>query len=132
MSALNAAQKIKNTPHGAGRASRSCSAVIRRFLATKAEGGLDGKKISRLVRMTENIVKIASGKSPQAVAAYTALLDRAYGKVKSFDEDGESLARGGIQVVFVENPAIEGEIVQAKKSLPPKPDFVDVELEEED
>lgn len=125
IAALNATQKVKNTPIGRGRTCRSCADMVRRFLISKSKGSLDEKGRTRFIRMLDNMVRIASSKSPQAVAAFSALCDRAYGKARPHDDELDALTKGGIQIVYVAPTELDGEVREAKNILPPKPDFIE-------
>jgi hypothetical protein len=126
--------KIKNTPRGQGRTCKSSADFVRRFLTHKGAAGLDEKGRTRWVRMLDNMVYLASSKtSPQAVAAFNALADRAWGKAKSHDDDLDAIAKqGGIQIVYVAPTELDADVRAAKAALPPKPDFIEGQGELQD
>lgn len=130
IAALNNAQKLKRTKQGDGRTCRSCADILRRFLNSKKLGHLDEQGRTRFIRMLDNMVRIASSKSPQAVAAFVALMDRAYGKARPHEDELDAIAKGGIQLVYLAQTELDGDVKSAKNILPPKPEFIEGEFEE--
>lgn len=127
---LNAARGVKNTPSKMKK-QMNAARVIRRFLNSKRPSDVDEKGQSRFVQMTANMVRLACGKSPQAVAAYNALMDRAFGKAKPHDDELDAMEKGGIQIVYVTPVELEG-VPHAKPALAAKPEFLEGEYSEEE
>jgi hypothetical protein len=127
-SVMHAAAAVKRTPRGEKK-SRSCAEIVRKFITSRKH--LDEKGQIRFVAMLENMVNIACSKSPQAVAAFTAIKEAAYGKARPHDDALDALAKGGIQIVYVAPTELDNsEPVTQHHRLPPKPDFLEAEFTE--
>lgn len=126
--ALVQASKIAGN-NGKKKLQMSAAKVIRKFLMTRNVNALNAKGQTRFVAMLENMACIAAGKSPQAVAAYVALMDRAFGKARPHDDELEAIGKGGIQIVYVAPTELET-VSGENLILPPAPDFIDAEFTE--
>lgn len=113
-----------------GRTQRSRADIIRKFLECSRASAKDEYGRTRLEQMIANMVEIAkSPKSSQAVAAFVALCDRAYGRPRPSEEEADAIAKRGIVLVYVDRPQMDKSIplVEAEdlqRQLPP-PEFVD-------
>jgi hypothetical protein len=135
ISALNSALKLKNTPRGEGKKAQqrtmNAAKLIRKFLTSKRGDAVDEKGQNRFIQITANMVNLAKNpKSPLAVAAYNALMDRAFGKSRPHDDELDAMGKAGIQIVYV--APVELEQAPRKQLLKPKPDFIDAEFTEEE
>jgi hypothetical protein len=115
---------------GRARIYNSSADLIRRFLEDARKGALNEKKQTRLIAMIDRMHQIALSDKPQNVMAFSALMDRAYGKPKPSEEALDALAKGGVQIVYVAPPELpEGNDLPA---LPPKADFIEAEIVEDE
>jgi hypothetical protein len=113
-----------------GRTQRSRSDIMRKFLECTKRSAKDEYGRTRLEQMTANMVEIAkSPKHPQAVAAFVALCDRAYGRPRPSEEEASAVAKGGITLVYVNRPQFDPAIpIIDEKDLQrqlPAPEFDD-------
>lgn len=121
-----------------GKVSRSGSEQIRRFIESTKKSDVDPiRGQTRLIQMTANMVRLAcSNKSPLAVSAYEALMNRAYGRPKPSNEEADAIAKGGIKILYVNSPQLDPEIEQVKGETAPAvtsaPDFVEGEVVEDE
>jgi len=83
---------------------------------------------ARLRSIQEKMYEVAVSDSPRNITAATFLVERGYGKAKLADEDRAALAKGGVQLVYIEAPKVS--MAEKRKELPDKPDFIDAEFEE--
>jgi hypothetical protein len=109
---------------------KSTADLIRRFLEDGRKGALNEKKQTRLIAMIDRMHQIALSDKPQNVMAFSALMDRAYGKPKPSEEALDALAKGGVQIVYVAPPELpeQGDV----PALPPKPEFIEAEFTEDE
>jgi hypothetical protein len=108
----------------------SAADLVRRFLEDARKGALNEKRQTRLIAMIDRMHQIALSDKPQNVMAFSALMDRAYGKPKPSEEALDALAKGGVQIVYVAPPELpEGNDLPA---LPPKADFIEAEIVEDE
>lgn len=121
-------------PRGEGKGSQkrthTVATTIRKFLECSKEVTLreDPSRRTRLLRMVENMVILASGRSPNSVAAFNALMDRAYGKARPHDDALDAVAKGGLQIVYLNPPQLDGEVKEAGARQAPRPEFVEGEV----
>ena len=108
-----------------GRTKRSRADMIRKFLECSRVSAKDEYGQTRLEQMVANMVEIAKSKSPQAVAAFVALCDRAYGRPRPSEEEAGAIAKGGIQLVYVQRLELDPEIPRAPALPAPVPEFND-------
>ena len=94
-----------------GRAQRSRADIIRKFLESTKRSAKDEYGRTRLEQMVANMVEVAkSPKHPQAVAAFVALCDRAYGRPRPSEEEADAIAKRGITLIYVNRPEIDPDI----------------------
>lgn len=113
--------------------------MIREFLGEKVKRGRGRKQreATRLQFIAETLFTIATDRrSPFAVPAANALLDRGFGKPVAGDLDDPSTKKGGLTVVYVDRarmdesiPLVNADDLQRKQL--PAPEFIDAEYEEE-
>jgi hypothetical protein len=113
-----------------GRIYNSAADLVRRFLEDARKGALNEKRQTRLIAMIDRMHQIALSDKPQNVMAFSALMDRAYGKPKPSEEALDALAKGGVQIVYVAPPELpeQGDAL----ALPPKPEFIEAEFTEDE
>lgn len=127
--------KLANLRPGQGaegrkKHKRSSADKMRRYLecGTKAARGEDGR--TRLHRVIDNMVEIASNPNhPDSVAAARLLFERAYGKPMPSEEEIDVLRGGGVQLVYVAPPDVP--LAEERRPLPLRPDFLDAEFADE-
>jgi hypothetical protein len=102
--------------------------VFRAYLEDPEKRDLDGR--TRLIQIIAKLVEVATSDSPKNIAAAELLIERGYGKAKPSDEALNALAKGGVQIVYIEAPDVA--IGTQRKALPAKPEFVDCEILKED
>lgn len=126
------------TPRGEGKEAKKrtlgVAAEIRKFLECSKEVVLreDPARRTRLFRMVANMVHIAEGKGPNSVAAFNALMDRAYGKSRPHDDALDAVAKGGLQIVYLNPPQLEGEVKEAGPTTAPSPEFIEAQFTEDE
>jgi hypothetical protein len=104
--------------------------LVRRFLEKRIGGGRGWQAETRLKDILENMVGIASSQEhPQAVAAFKALCDWAYGRPRPSEEELETTKKSGIKLAFIVRSELDNDIPMRteQSALTPKPDFVKVE-----
>jgi hypothetical protein len=109
-----------------GRTQRSRADIIRKFLESTKRSAKDEYGRTRLEQMVANMVEIAkSPKSPQAVAAFVALCDRAYGRPRPSEEEANAIAKSGIKLIYVNRPQFDPDIpfAEAAPALSAVPEF---------
>lgn len=105
-----------------GRTQRSRADIIRKFLECNKRSAKDEYGRTRLEQMVANMVEIAkSPKSPQAVAAFVALCDRAYGRPRPSEEETDAITKSGIKLIYVDRPEFDPDIPFATIELGPAP-----------
>ena len=98
--------------------------LVRAFLEAKIIDGTP--RILRIINKIYN--KAMDDKSPFQIQAAQLLLNRAYGKERSADEDLDAIKKGGITVV-INRPTLD---LEDQKELPaPAPDYIEAEFMEE-
>jgi hypothetical protein len=111
---------------GRKKYTRSLASQVRSYLESAKKQAVDKEGRNRLQRIFDTLFTIATDeKHPHAVAAAQVLLDRAYGKPKPSDEELGAIQKSGFQLVYVNRPEIDPEIVEHKALPPPRPDFLD-------
>ncbi len=98
--------------------------VFRMYLEDPARKDGDGR--TRLIQIISKLVEVATSDSPKNIAAAELLIERGYGKPKPSDEALDAMAKGGVQIVYIEAPQVP--IGEERKALPAKPDFIDAEV----
>lgn len=111
-----------------GRTRRSRADIIRKFLECNKRSAKDEYGRTRLEQMVANMVEIAkSPKHPQAVNAFNALTDRAYGRPRPSEEETAAIAKSGIKLIYVDRPQFDADIpIMDEKDLQrqfPPPEF---------
>jgi hypothetical protein len=113
-----------------GRVQRSRADIIRKFLECTKRSAKDEYGRTRIEQMVANLVEIAkSPKHPQAVAAFVALCDRAYGRQRPSEEETDAIQKGGIKLIYVDRPFLDPDIpivdVKDLQRQLPAPEFDD-------
>ena len=85
--------------------------------------------MTRLKTIQKKMYEVATSDNPRNIAAATFLVERGYGKAKLHEEDRAALAKGGVQLVYIEAPKVP--MAEKRKELPATPDFIDCEIIEE-
>ena len=91
------------------------------------------KQKQRLHMLLEALFTAATNqRSPLAVQAALALLNRAYGKEQSADADLDAIKKGGLTLVYVDREQRDPDIplVDAATHELPAPEFIDAEIVE--
>ena len=112
---------------------------IREFLDVEITigRGRHARTAKRLQHIAETLFKIATDRrSPFAVPAANALLDRGFGKPVAGDVDDASTRKGGLTVVYVDRNALDSSIPLVKaEELQQRqlsaPEFIDSEVVED-
>lgn len=85
--------------------------------------------VTRLRRIMHKMYEVAISDSPKNTVAAEFLVERGFGKAKLADEDRDALAKGGVQLVYIEAPQVPD--AEERLALPGTPEFLDAEFTEE-
>jgi len=85
--------------------------------------------MTRLKTIQKKMYEVATSDNPRNIAAATFLVERGYGKAKLHEEDRAALAKGGVQLVYIEAPKVP--MAEKRKELPAQPDFIDAEFKDD-
>jgi len=84
---------------------RSIANKLRRWLESPKKTAIDDQGRRRLQRIFDTLLAVATDPDhPHAVSAAQVLLDRAYGRPRSSEEEIDGAQTGQIQVVIVNRP----------------------------
>lgn len=112
-----------------GKLEHSFAMAVRHFLeAQQKKDAQNPEGKSRVIRILENMAKVAMSGGKLSVQAANLLLDRAYGKAKPSEEEADAIAKSGLKIVFMSRPELSE---TPRPALPPAvPDFVESGFEE--
>lgn len=116
-----------------GKVYKTSAEVIRKFIESAKRDDLDPlRSQTRLIRMVANMVDVACSNSKNNVAAFEALMARAYGRPRPSDEETNAIAKGGITIVYGSNPQRDPDIRPAEDLPAPEPRFLPAEFREDE
>jgi len=108
----------------------SHSTIVRQFLLDERKSQCDRQGRNRFLQLLMRLHEIGMSKSPQAVAAINALLDRGFGKIKPSDEEIELNKNRGYKVVHIHSVQGNIPVESDQPALPPAPQFLEAEFGE--
>jgi hypothetical protein len=104
------------------------SNIFRSYLEDESSRDENGQ--TRLVQIIQNLVATAVSGSPKSIAAAQLLIEYGYGKPKPSDEALDAMAKGGVQIVYINAPEVP--LAEERRALPATPEFIEAEFVSEE